>query len=63
MAKFVEFFVGKVLDADVAVLGRASADQLVELGLSGGTVAILEFCDDLRAALLGKTGEGNFSRV
>ena len=41
----VELGVGEVLDADELVLGLRGADQLVELGLKGGVVAVLGVLD------------------
>src|SRR3954452_21929089 len=41
LPKLVQFVFGEVLDADVRVLSRACPDQLVKLGLEGGSVAVL----------------------
>lgn len=45
MPKLVEFLLGQALDADVAVLGCAPPDELVELGLNGRPVPILRVLD------------------
>ena len=45
LAQLVELFLGQLLDADVAVLRSAGANDLVELGFDRGTVAVLRVLD------------------